>query len=283
MTRLWQHLQVVLVRMLDDLVRQVPTLLAAVALVVAFWAIAWLVRRALWAALRRSSLDVNVSKMVARIIYYVIVLIGIFDALSQLKVNLAALGISIGLLSFGIGFALKDILSNFLAGLLILWTRPFVNGDQIRVKEFEGTVESIEMRGTILRTYDGRRVIIPNADVYTNPVINNTFYVARRSSVSVSVAYNTDLARAEQVVREALKAVPEVSDEPPPDILVRALGSYAIELEVRIWTPTRQLEVLQVNSAATKAVRDALTANHIEMPFPTSVSIARIERAQGSE
>jgi small conductance mechanosensitive channel len=275
MSSLWHHLRAVLLGVPDGLIQRLPDLLAAIALVAVFWVTAWLVRRALWAALRRSALDVNVSRMLTRVVYSLIVLVGVLNALSQLRVNLAALGIGLGLLSFGIGFALKDILSNFLAGLLILWTRPFVNGDQIRVRDFEGTVEAIEMRGTILRTYDGRRVIIPNADVYTNPVTNNTFYLLRRSSVSVSVAYDTDLPRAEQVMRQALRAVPEVSDEPAPDILVRALGSYALELEVRIWTPTRQLEVLQANSAATKAIRDALAENHIEMPLPTIVSVTK--------
>ena len=89
------------------------------------------------------------------------------------------------------------------------------------------------------------------------------------------MAYDTDIVRAERVIREALKEVAEVSGDPAPDVLIKALGGYALELEVRIWTPTRQREVLQVNSIATRVIKDALVSNGIKLPFPTQVSILR--------
>lgn len=80
----------------------------------------------------------------------------------------------LGITSVVIGFAFKDVLQNFFAGVLILWRRPFVVGDQIKVKEYEGTVEEINVRSTRLKTYDGERAVLPNGEVYTNAILVRT-------------------------------------------------------------------------------------------------------------
>jgi small-conductance mechanosensitive channel len=187
--------------------------------------------------------------------------------------NLSALGLGVGAFGFAMGFALRDILSNFLSGILILGTRHFSVGDQIRIKEYEGTVEAIEMRGTILKTYDGRRVTIPNSEVYTNAVINNTIYTMRRSSIFVGVSYDSDLEMVKELILTALKTVPNVAQQPQPDVLVKELGNYSIQLEIRIWTSAQQIDVLTVNSTATKAIKEALRAGGVQIPFPTQIII----------
>lgn len=105
---------------------------------------------------------------------------------------LATLGIG----SIAVGFAFKDILQNWIAGLLILWRRPFRRGDQIVINDYEGTVEHIEARATILKTYDGRRVLIPNSDAYTRSLIINTAYPTRRSQYDVGIGFGDDIETA---------------------------------------------------------------------------------------
>jgi small conductance mechanosensitive channel len=114
---------------------------------------------------------------------------------------LATLGIG----SIAVGFAFKDILQNWIAGLLILLRRPFRRGDQIVINNYEGTVEHIEARATILKTYDGRRVIIPNSDVYTRAMIVNTAFPKRRSEYEVGIG--DDIETARRVILEALQSV----------------------------------------------------------------------------
>ncbi|WP_431468877.1 mechanosensitive ion channel family protein [Sphingosinithalassobacter sp. LHW66-3] len=113
---------------------------------------------------------------------------------------LAALGIG----SVAIGFAFKDILQNLFAGVLILLRRPFLQGDQIEAQGFEGTVEHIESRATLLRTYDGRRVIIPNADIYTSPVVVNTAFPVRRDEYDIGIGFGDRPAEAAGKFLEAI-------------------------------------------------------------------------------
>src|ERR687890_217353 len=112
---------------------------------------------------------------------------------------LATLGIG----SIAVGFAFKDILQNWIAGLLILLRRPFQRGDQIVINNYEGTVEHIEARATILKTYDGRRVIIPNSDVFTRSMIVNTAFPKRRSEYDVGIGFSDDIDTARRVILDA--------------------------------------------------------------------------------
>lgn len=269
MEQLGKHLHGIFVKILNDLIEKIPDMISAVVLLLVFAGVAFVIRRIFRGALRRVHMDPTVAILVTRLAYYLVLAIGVIEALSQLNMNFATLGIGVGAFGFAVGFALRDILSNFLSGILILWTRHFTAGDQIRIKEYEGTVESIEMRGTILRTYDGRRVTIPNSEVYTNAVINNTVYAFRRSNVFVGVSYDADLAEVEKLILTALKDVPDVAQSPAPDVLVKELGGYSIQLEVRVWTPAEQIEVLTVNSAATRAIKEALQTAGVQMPLPT--------------
>lgn len=275
MKSLQARLEAVFVKMLDDLIKKIPDIIVSLMLLVIFVLAALLIRHVVQGSLRRMRVERNVQTLVSRLVYYLVLAIGLVQVLSQLSVNLAALGIGVGMFGFAVGFALKDILSNFLSGILILWTHHFSAGDQIRIRDYEGTVEAIEIRGTILRTYDGRQVTIPNSDVYTNAVINNTYHRNRRSSIFASVAYDTDFANAEKVIRAALAGVPDVAVDPSPDVLVSELGGYAIRLEIRIWTPAPQIEMLTVNSEAAKAIKQAFDAAGIELPYPTQTILLR--------
>lgn len=270
---LGQRLQIAFVEMLASLVKKIPSLVASIVLLLIFFIFALVAKRAVRIALQRARVHSNVVTLVSRLVYYVLLAIGSIQALHQLGVNLAALATGLGIAGFALGFALKDILSNFLSGILILWTRYFVVGDQIRIQDFEGTVEAIELRGTILRTYDGRKVTIPNSTVYTSAVVNNTAHKIRRSSIFVTLGYGVDLAKGEELIRKALKGVAEVLDYPPPDVLAGELGDYSVRLEVRLWTQAQQQAMLDVNSAAVKAIKYELESNEISVATPMQIVV----------
>ncbi|MBE7212797.1 MAG: mechanosensitive ion channel family protein, partial [Gluconacetobacter diazotrophicus] len=159
---------------------------------------------------------------------------------------------------------------NFLAGILILLTEPFRIGDQIIVGSYEGTVEEIETRATSIRTYDGRRVVIPNSDLFTQSVMVNTAFAARRLQYDVGIGYGDDVAHAKRVLLDALANVHGVLSEPPPEALVVDLAGSTVNIRVRWWIePPRRIDVVRSMDEALHAIRDRLTAEGIDLPFPT--------------
>jgi small conductance mechanosensitive channel len=180
---------------------------------------------------------------------------------------LATLGIG----SVAIGFAFKDILQNWFAGLLILIRQPFRTGDQIVVSGFEGTVEHIEARATLIKTYDGRRVVIPNSDVYTRAVTVNTAFPKRRSDYDVGIGYGDDIETARRVVLEALGKLPGVESEPAPDAIPWELDGSSVNIKVRWWTDARRSNVVAARGDVIAALKKALGNAGIDLPYPTRV------------
>jgi small-conductance mechanosensitive channel len=228
------------------------------------------------AAFRRSAADLperNVRLVLGRLAQGGLNLLGLLVAVTIMfpsvrPVDLLSL---LGISGVAIGFAFKDVLQNFLAGILILLRQPFRRGDQIRFKDFEGTVEGIETRTTVIKTYDGRRVFIPNGEVFTNAVTVNTAYESRRSEHDVGIGYGDDPERAATLMTEAMRGVEGVRAEPPPEALVMELAESSVNVRARWWTGPRQHEVLKVRSKVLTAIRQRLTQEGIDLPFPTSL------------
>lgn len=171
-----------------------------------------------------------------------------------------------GVLTIAAGFAFQDILQNLLAGLLLLFRQPFRGGDQIRIDDLTGTVEEVNIRETVIITFDGRRILIPNAKVYTGVIEVQTARKQIRSSFVVGVAYETDLATAREVAVAALSGVEGILAEPAPEAVYAALDSSTVDLDVRFWCDARQLEMRRTLGRAIEAVKAAFDAHGIEMP-----------------
>ncbi len=176
----------------------------------------------------------------------------------------------LGISGVAIGFAFRDILQNFLAGILILLTEPFRIGDQIIVDSYEGTVEEIETRATSIRTYDGRRVVIPNSNLFTQSVMVNTAFETRRLQYDIGIGYGDDIAHAREVIIGALRGVHGVLADPPPEALVVDLAGSTVNIRARWWiNPPRRTDVVASTDQALEAIKNALTVEGIDLPFPT--------------
>lgn len=180
---------------------------------------------------------------------------------------LATLGIG----SVAIGFAFKDILQNWFAGLLILLRQPFRRGDQIVVGSFEGTVEHVQARATSIKTYDGRRVVIPNSDLYTQAVTVNTAFPTMRSTYDVGIGYGDDIEAARGVILDALDGLEGIKAQPAPEVIPWELAGSSVNLRVRWWTDSTRIAVVLARGRVIAAIRDALTGAHIDMPYDTRV------------
>lgn len=175
----------------------------------------------------------------------------------------------LGIGSVAIGFAFHDILQNFLAGILLLLTEPFKIGDEIVVNQFEGTVENVETRATTIKTYDGRRVVIPNAHLFTESVTVNTAFPVRRTEYHVGIGYGDDIAAAMGLILAAMREVDGVLERPASDVLVAELGDSSVNLRARWWTDSVRSNVLQIQSEVIYKIKRKLLAQGIDLPFPT--------------
>ena len=176
----------------------------------------------------------------------------------------------LGIGSVAIGFAFHDLFQNFLAGILLLLTAPFRIGDQIVVQQFEGTVEDIAMRATTIQTYDGRRVVIPNTDLFTNSVTVNTAFDMRRLEYEIGISYEDDIATTKDIILETLADIDDVLSVPAPEALVVALAESAVTMRVSWWTNAhRQASILHLQDRALTALKNRLLANGVSFPFPT--------------
>ncbi len=202
----------------------------------------------------------------------VIILVGTWQAISQFGFDMTwfAAGGAIG--GLVIAFAAQDTLANFFAGVQILLDRPFREGDRIEIKEEQtwGDVIEIGLRTTKIRTRDNRMVIVPNAVIGTNPVINHSYPDDEyRLLIEVGVAYGTDVAKAKEVIQEAVRGVEGVQDR-PVQVLFLAFGESQLTLHVRYWIH-HYLETRFVEDRVNTAIYNGLNAAGIEIPFPQRV------------
>lgn len=258
--------------LITDAAARLPHLVLALLVFVVFVFIARGVRAASQAFGQRHGHRSNLGLVLGRLAYGATLLLGLLTALVVAIPGFTPgqLVSVLGLSSVAIGFAFRDILQNFLAGILILLSEPFRIGDQIIVGEFEGTVEEIQTRATFIRTYDGRRVVIPNAKLFTDSVTVNTANQKRRLQYDIGIGNGDDIAQAKQIMLKTVQGVPEVLQEPPPEALVVALAESSVNIRLRWWVqPPRQLDVLTSQDAVLHAVKLALHEAGIDLPFPT--------------
>jgi len=255
-------------RLLEAAISIVPRALAALLVIGVFWALAAGVRAVVRMISRRLIHDRTVENLIKQVSYYTVWLLGLIVAATAFGLEPGALATGLGLTSLALGFALKDILSNFVSGLLILTLRPFQLGDQIVIGETEGTVERIELRATQIRTYDGRRVLVPNADTFTSRVTNNTAAPVRRGQVVCYLGYDVELQKVLRVLEEATLRAEGVIAEPQPSVVIREMGQSELAFQVQFWCDSRRSDFMLTASRVRANLIDALRAAGIALPGP---------------
>ncbi|MBD2090218.1 mechanosensitive ion channel family protein [Microcoleus sp. FACHB-1515] len=258
--------------MLNGFIVLLPNLVLALIVFAIFFFAARAIKRVVKRLTRDRRQARNLGLVLGRLAQGITILVGLFISLSivipSLKANdlVQLLGIS----GVAIGFAFRDILQNFLAGILILLTEPFQINDQIIFKNFEGTVENIETRATTIRTYDGRRIVIPNSELFTNSVTVNTAFEHRRLEYDIGIGYGDDIDEAKQLILAAMYETEGVLREPAPDAIVVDLAASSVNIRARWWVkPPRRADELGLRDQVLTAIKKKLVANGIDLPFPT--------------
>lgn len=254
----------------NDFFLQLPNIVGGIVFVLVAWFVGKLIANGVRKAFHHKGL-VDLGGVLASLTFGLVVAASVLIASVIIfpSVKPATIISSLGIGSVAIGFAFKDILQNLLAGILLLINRPYRRGDQIVVKDFEGTVEHIQSRATLIKTYDGRRVIIPNSDVYTSPVVVNTAFAVRRDQFDIGIGYGDKPERAMVVFAEAIARVDGVEADPAPEVLPWGLDASSVVLRARWWSQSKRTNLVHLRARVILAIWQAAADNGIDLPFPT--------------
>jgi small-conductance mechanosensitive channel len=208
-----------------------------------------------------------------------ILALGIVLALEQLAPGrFSSLIAGLGIAGFTIGFALQDVVKNFVAGILLLIQQPFDIGDSIEVAGFGGVVLEISLRATEMRTWDGRRVFIPNGDIFVSSIVNFSRALRRRIEIPIGVAPESDLDHVARVTLATIvRKVDGVLDDPAPQVAFSQFGESTIDLKVFYWIDTGEAGVLQAQDEGVRAIKEAFEEQGIVMPYPTQTILMAAE------
>ena len=256
--------------MIDGFFAALPRV--AVALVVL--GVIWLIAKGVRSVVHKVTpgpRDSSIGIVLGRLAYAALILLGVFIALTIIipSLKFSAIFAALGLGGVAIGFAFQDIFQNLLAGILILIREPFRVGDEITTGQYTGTVEAIETRATFIKTYDGQRVIVPNSQIYSDPVSVITAYDMVRSQYDVGIGYGDDIGRAKQIALETVKGIDGVLEDPGPDVLTWDLSGSSVNLRVRWWSKPKRGGVVVLRDKVLEQVSQALLGAGIDLPFPT--------------
>ncbi|MEO5569243.1 MAG: mechanosensitive ion channel family protein [Gemmatimonadaceae bacterium] len=254
-----------------SLVDALPRVILGLAVILVAFGGGRLIRAAVKRSVRAKSPHANLQLALGRIAMATSVILGLLVAATVIfpTFTSADLVSTLGLGSVAIGFAFKDIFQNFFAGILMLITKPFVVGDQISFKEFEGNVEEIQTRATYLRTYDGRRIIIPNGELYINSVIVNTAFPRRRIEYDFGIGYGDDIDEVKRILLAVMGETEGISPDPRADVIVVGLAPSSVTVRARWWCDSHIRDVLIARDRVISEAKRRLTAAGIDLPFPT--------------
>ncbi len=241
-------------------------LVAAILIIIIGRWISRRISRLLGRLLEKNNVDVTVVRFAENLIYYALIVVVLIAAVGQLGINTTSFLTIVGAAGLAIGLALKDSLSNFAAGVMLILFRPFRVGDLVEAGGVSGTVQGITMFNTILNTLDNQRVIVPNGIVTSNVITNVTANTTRRVDLVMGIGYDDDVAKAKEVLTGIINAEKRILPDPAPKIAVSELGDSSVNFVVRPWVKTE--DYWDVYFDLTEKIKITFDKEGISIPYP---------------
>ncbi|MCB0726545.1 MAG: mechanosensitive ion channel [Ignavibacteriae bacterium] len=255
----------------NEFVRLLPNiLLAALILVIGIFA-ARIIRNFSAKYVKKISSNSALNSLFSSIIYVFLIGVTIFTALSILQLDKAVTSIlaGAGIIGLALAFAFQDIASNFISGIFISFRKPISIDDIVKVGEYLGEIKEINLRDTVLQTFQGEIVIIPNKDLFQNPIVNYSSLGKRRFDLSVGVSYGEDLEKVREVTLNAVKEIEELCKEKETTLFFDGFGDSSINFTIRLWVDNcSQSSYLTTGNKAIMLIKKAYNENDIMIPFP---------------
>jgi small conductance mechanosensitive channel len=256
---------------MDELIKMLPNiLLAAIALVIGLF-IAKKIRGFSKKIIKKFSNNTTLNSLFASIIYIFFIGITLFTVLSILHLDKAVVSVlaGAGVVGLALAFAFQDIAANFISGIFISFRKPLHIGDIVKLKDYMGRVEEINLRDTVLRTFQGQMVIIPNKEVFQNPIENYSMLGKRRIDLTIGVSYGDDLEKVKKITMDSLVGMKGLSTIDDITFFYTEFGDSSINYVLRIWINSAdQPEFLGAGSDAIMRIKKAYDENDISIPFP---------------
>lgn len=253
------------------LIKLLPNIaLAAIILVLGFY-LAKILRNVLRKLMRKVIKNETLDNLFSSLIYLFLLGIVIFTALSVLELDKAVTSIlaGAGIIGLALAFAFQDIAANFMSGIFLSLRKPLHIGDIVKINEYMGKVEEINLRDTVIRTYQGQLVIIPNKDVFQNPIENYSLLGKRRVDIKIGVSYGEDLERVKEITINAVKDIEGLTVDDKVTLFYTEFGDSSINFTIRLWIRlSEQINFLEVQSQSIIRIKKAYDANDIMIPFP---------------
>lgn len=256
---------------IEAIIKLLPNIVVAAVVMVLGFYIAKFIRKIATKLINKVSNNVTLNSLFGSIIYFIFLGIVIFTVLSILQLDKAVTSIlaGAGILGLALAFAFQDIASNFMSGIFISFRKPLKVGDIVEIKGYMGKVKEINLRDTVVETFQGKTVIIPNKEVFQNPIENYSYLQKRRFDLSVGVSYGDDLDKVQEITFDAVKDIDGLSTEDEIKVYFVEFGDSSINLSVRMWINTPEQAVYnRVGSEAIMKIKQAYDANDIVIPFP---------------
>ena len=230
--------------------------------------------------LSRSGMAQGLQESITTISAYVIWSIGLLIALHAFGLNTASMAVAFGALGIGLGFGLQNIFNNFISGIILLFERPIQVGDDVEINGIWARVRKINVRSTVVQTYDNASLIIPNADFISNQVTNWSFKDKRiRRKISVGVAYGSDIELVRTILLQIAGDTANVLRYPRPDVVFTDFGDSALVFMLRLWTDIDHM--LEVDTDVRFRIDKHFRENNIEISFPQrDIHVRSIEGAE---
>lgn len=259
-------------QLIDTLIAELPNFLIAILIFVVSLYLAGLVSNLLRGLLTKRNADREVTILLAQVTRWTIIAIGIIAALQRFF-DVTTFLAGLGIIGIAVGFAMQEIVQNFVAGVILLVQQPFEVEDVIETDQYTGTIQAINLRTTEMKALDGRIVIIPNAKILANPIINYTRAELRRVELTVGVSYDADPVKTRQTVMDAVQNVPGFVGEPEPMVVFHTFGGSSVDLSAYFWINMAASNPLLAKDAAIELVKAALDKQGIEIPLPITTVI----------
>ncbi len=252
-------------------IEMMPNLMVALAVTALFYLLAKITQRFVTKTLAGVVTNHTVLNLAGSITMLVILSVGLFTALGVMGLQKAVTSLlaGAGLIGLALGFAFQDLASNLIAGVYMGLRRPFRQGDLIKTNGVMGTVIGLNLRNTVIKDFNGRTCLLPNNKVFQELLINYDFNGKRRIDIPVGVAYDSDLAEARTVVKEALNKLEWVVDKEETDVAILQFGGSSIDMEARYWISyPSEITYPEALSQGIMAIHRAFQEHDIEIPFP---------------
>jgi small conductance mechanosensitive channel len=239
--------------------------IALVIFIVGKWVAKW-AKNTLKKLLNKRQVDAVLVDFLGTVVYTLIFIAAIIAAVDSLGVPATSFMAILGAAGLAIGLALKDSLSNFASGVMLVLFRPFTKGDFVDAGGILGTVDKIDLVSTVLTTPDNKQIIVPNALMYTSAITNYTAHDTRRVDMVIGVGYGDDLKLAAKVLNKVCSENPKVLAEPATKIFINNLGESSVDFVVRPWVKSEDYWGVLAEVLETSKVE--LEAAGCNIPFP---------------